>query len=563
MNERRTDFELLRDFARHGDQSAFADLVRRHLDLVYATALRKVEDSGAAEELAQNVFGILARKSWQFGRDDSVAAWLYRTTLLEAREWLRGELRRRRRQQTAAELGTTMKTPDEQSAFRALIPMLDEALLSLREEDRTALLLRFYESQSLREVGASLGIREDAAQKRVAGALERLARFFQRRGFKTATTVTAAAALEHTTVTASASTAATVIGVASQVAPPALAGAGALLARVLGLTKTQTATVCVALAALPVGWQWQAHRAAGAEARRVQTRLLTVQEESASLRTELEQLHADLRRLNGSVAVGNTAAAQSAKSAQHSEKWKTRIRSQLMASDYQWPADSPFVRIPKSALRSIEVPQPILPPGVLKEDASEILGCTPQEHAQIEDALRRHFAAVDRMVEASLYETNGPSRLRVPGSAIASQVWELPALGEEAKASGDELKAALRNILGEQRWPLVQETLSANGTDTLRRILNLDASTESQEFGVWIREKGGKLLVGYGWSGGFSSFSSGGLALEHLGPGAAAPKGMNLRDFLGVRNLPEPLVQRAMDWVQQQAATRLGRETGR
>src|SRR3982750_3567246 len=143
MSEARTDFELLRDFIRRGDQRAFADVVRRHLPLVYATALRKTEDEGAAQEVTQNVFATLAKKAWQFGQDDSLAAWLYRTTLLEAKEWWRGELRRRRRDQTAAELGTTMKTTDEQTAFRALLPLLDEALLSLREQERTALLLRF------------------------------------------------------------------------------------------------------------------------------------------------------------------------------------------------------------------------------------------------------------------------------------------------------------------------------------------------------------------------------------------------------------------------------------
>src|SRR5437667_11019684 len=108
MNERRHDFELLRQFVRQGDQQAFAAVVRRLLDLCYATALRKVEDEGAAEEVAQNVFAALARKAWRFAPDDSLPAWLYRTALLESNQWLRGELRRRRREQTAAELGTTL-----------------------------------------------------------------------------------------------------------------------------------------------------------------------------------------------------------------------------------------------------------------------------------------------------------------------------------------------------------------------------------------------------------------------------------------------------------------------
>src|SRR5439155_5504491 len=129
MNGRQTDFDLLRRFVRQGDQAAFAAVVRRHLDLVYATALRKAEDEGAAQEISQNVFTALARKAWQFASDDSLPAWLYKTTLLETRQWLRGELRRRHREQTAATLGTTMNTPDEQPALRALIPLLDEALL--------------------------------------------------------------------------------------------------------------------------------------------------------------------------------------------------------------------------------------------------------------------------------------------------------------------------------------------------------------------------------------------------------------------------------------------------
>src|SRR5215831_18773840 len=152
MNE--PDFDLLRRFARGADQTAFETLVRRHLNLVYATAWRKLEDSGAAEEVAQNVFAALARKAWQFAPDSSLPAWLHRCTLLESKSWLRGELRRRRRELAAVELGTTMKIPDDQPAVRALIPLLDEALLSLREPDRAALLLRYYENRPLREVGA-------------------------------------------------------------------------------------------------------------------------------------------------------------------------------------------------------------------------------------------------------------------------------------------------------------------------------------------------------------------------------------------------------------------------
>jgi Sigma-70 region 2 len=87
MNERRQDFELLQRFMRQGEESAFADVVRRHLDLVFGTALRKVEDPGAAQEVAQNVFIVLARKAWRFAPEDSLPAWLHKTALLESKSW--------------------------------------------------------------------------------------------------------------------------------------------------------------------------------------------------------------------------------------------------------------------------------------------------------------------------------------------------------------------------------------------------------------------------------------------------------------------------------------------
>src|SRR5258708_40373389 len=91
MSDRQSDFALLQEFAREGRQPAFSTLTRRHLDLVYAIALRKVEDSGGAGEIAQNVFSALARKAWQCAPDDSLPAWLHKATLLESKHWLRGE----------------------------------------------------------------------------------------------------------------------------------------------------------------------------------------------------------------------------------------------------------------------------------------------------------------------------------------------------------------------------------------------------------------------------------------------------------------------------------------
>jgi RNA polymerase sigma factor (sigma-70 family) len=306
MNERRQDFELLQRFTRKGEQSAFADLVRRHLDLVFATALRKVADAGGAQEISQNVFSVLARKASRFAPDDSLPAWLYKSALLESKSWLRGEMRRGRREATAAELGTTMKTSEDQPAFHALVPLLDEALLSLREKDRTALLLRFYESHSLRDVGSAFGVSEDTAQKRVQSALEKLAEFYKRRGFKTATLAATVAVLQHTAAPASAAVVGAVLSAALKVAPPALVGLGALLARLSSLSRVQTAAVCVALVVVPLAWYLNKRQSAADEVKRIQTALLAAQNEDASVQAQIGRLETSPQQ---AVAQRNEAAA--------------------------------------------------------------------------------------------------------------------------------------------------------------------------------------------------------------------------------------------------------------
>ena len=564
MNERRTDFDLLRDFARHGNESAFADVVRRHLDLVYTTALRKVEDPGAAEEVAQNVFITLARKAWQFAPDDSLPAWLYKATLLEARQWLRGELRRRRREQTAAELGTTMKTPDEQTAFQALLPLLDEALLSLREKDRTALLLRFHEHQTLRELGSALGVSEDTAQKRVATALDKLAQFFQRRGFRTATTAATTAALQHTSATASAATASAIVNAALQSAPPALGGLGAILSRLASLSKAKAAALSTALVVLPVAWQFKAHEQAGKRARIIETQLLAAQTEQETLQAQIEQLRASSNSLNESILQASAAAARAAAAAREFEAWKARIRAELASADYHWPEDSPFVRIPKSALSQTGLPGFASPPGVVSRAARELLGLTPREREQVEDALHAYYANLDNLIDSEAYETNRVSHFNVPDSALAREAWAVPALGDTAKSSAQGLEATLRGILGDQRWALVERRLNIYGTDTLRRVLDLDAAQQSQELAAWIYPgANGKLMAGFGW-GSFNSgaFSNSGVPLEGFLPGAVTASGRDPRAILLTRQLPLTLSQKAISWLEQQAVSRLGKESG-
>jgi RNA polymerase sigma factor (sigma-70 family) len=174
------DSALLRLFAENGSNEAFAALVTRHINLVYSVALRQVGHSQDAEEITQAVFIILAKRAARLRHAKALSSWLFQATRLTAGNFVRGEIRRHHREEEAYmqsvldEVGTNV--------WPRIAPLLDNAVAGLREKDRQAILLRFYEGRNLREIGAVLSTSEDAAEKRVSRALERLRKLFAKRG---------------------------------------------------------------------------------------------------------------------------------------------------------------------------------------------------------------------------------------------------------------------------------------------------------------------------------------------------------------------------------------------
>ena len=181
------DSALLRQYCAQYSEDAFAALIARHINLVYSVALRQVGNPHHAEEISQAVFIILAKKAGGLRHDKALSSWLFQTTHLTCKNFIRSEMRRHRREQEA-HMQSMLEEP-ENSLWERIAPLLDSAVAALNEKDRRAVVLRFYEGRNLRDVGAEFGTSEEAAKKRVARALEKLRRFFARRGVNSTTAV--------------------------------------------------------------------------------------------------------------------------------------------------------------------------------------------------------------------------------------------------------------------------------------------------------------------------------------------------------------------------------------
>src|SRR5260221_6957547 len=185
VEESLSDYQLLRRYAGGGAlaPAAFATLVSRHLALVYSVAVRRVGDRHLAEDVAQAVFLVLARKAGRFNERTILSNWLFCTTRYAAANALKSEARRRHHEYkhqamtpaNTATAGTTDDNDDDATFdWDAVAPLLDGALGALARRDREAVLLKYIEGRSHRDVGLAMGISEEAARKRVSRAIDRL-----------------------------------------------------------------------------------------------------------------------------------------------------------------------------------------------------------------------------------------------------------------------------------------------------------------------------------------------------------------------------------------------------
>lgn len=235
------DRDLLREYVESQSEQAFAELVTRHINLVYATALRIVGESQMAHDVAQTVFIRLARKAHSLREGNALPGWLYRAACGVAKDTLRLESRRRRRETEA--MNRADLDSNSQVAWEAIMPLLDEAMQQLNRLEQNAVVLRFLQGKSFRETALALAVSEDAAQKRVSRAIDKLRVHFKKRGLAVSATAMVAALETHSLQAAPAGLAA---GVASLAGTMGSTGLSAMIKTLL-MTKAKAAIVIAAV----------------------------------------------------------------------------------------------------------------------------------------------------------------------------------------------------------------------------------------------------------------------------------------------------------------------------
>lgn len=303
--ERVDDADLLCRYAVERSEAAFAELVRRHLNLVYSVALRQVAgDAHLAEDVTQQVFTALACKAAALADRPALSGWLYRSAHFAASDVVRVERRRRAREQEVHAMNSLPPDPAPPADWEKIRPVLDAAIAELDERDRDAVALRFFDGRSFADVGASLRLTENAARMRVERALDKLHALLAKRGVTSTASALGVALANQAAATAPAGMAASVTGAA--LGGAAAAGAGSLAAMVAFMSASKITVSLAAVGALAIGTAvYQSGQAgAAAVARADATRT------HAALVTRRADLERDVMAAERELAERNAALAR-------------------------------------------------------------------------------------------------------------------------------------------------------------------------------------------------------------------------------------------------------------
>ncbi len=326
-----TDAELLRTYAETRSDAAFAELLRRHLPLVYSAAMRRLAgDAHRAKDVSQLVFLALARNAARLATHAEITAWLYATTRNVAVDVVRSERRREVWQQEAHAMDEIIRDPEPDWA--AVRPELDDAMDRLNPREREAVLLRFFGGHPFREIGRSLQISEDAARMRVDRGLERLRALLAAKGIRSS--AAALGALLAHEASASPLPAELASSIAARAAESSVSSG--LFGKLIIMTTTQKIAAVAAVAGLLVVGagvrEIQAARAASTSAAEARFAADRTNDRAESLSREVEAARQPTTMAASAGRFGITGAMESVQSIERDKfrlyatlEWRERL----------------------------------------------------------------------------------------------------------------------------------------------------------------------------------------------------------------------------------------------
>jgi RNA polymerase sigma factor (sigma-70 family) len=400
----RDDHELLAEYARHQSEPAFAALVARYVNLVHSAALRFTGNPHHAEEITQAVFITLARKAGTLGRAVVVPGWLYQTARLTAANFVKGEIRRQRREQEVY-MQSTLKEP-EAAPWEQVAPLLEEAMGCLGETDRNAVVLRYFENRTAEETGALLKLTTAAAHKRVERALDKLRKFFSRRKVSIGTGGLGLLLSANAVQSAPASLA-TVISAAAVLSGTALSTATLITATTtIAMTTLQKTLITATLAVVAGAGIYEARQAS-----QLQRQNQALQQQQAALAAQLQQLQRDRDAATNRAAALTEELAGAKKNPTEVLKLRSEVGAlrQEKAIAGSKSALNKLTADPESR-KTLRDQQKIGMTALYAELAKK-MGLTPDQSGQLNDLLADHIMNSIDLITQALHDNNTRSEV--------------------------------------------------------------------------------------------------------------------------------------------------------
>jgi len=390
------DAELLSRYAAEQSEAAFAELTRRHVDLVHSAALRLMSgDLHAAQDVTQQVFTEVARQAKRLARHPALVGWLYTTTRLMALRMNRTEQRRQAREQEANMMNQLLHDDTPPVDWNRLRPVIEDAMHELDDRDRHAVLLRYFQNKTLNEVGAALNLTENAARMRVDRALDKLRGKLARHGITTTAAALAAVVAANAVQAVPAGFAATIS--AAAVAGSAVQTSTLIVAtKAIVMTTLQKTIVAAALAAAVGTGIYAVHQGA-----QLRGQIRSLQEQQAPMTAQIQQL----QRERDAATKRAAALTEELASAKKNPAEVLKLRGEVGALRQEKAiADS------KSAINKITAnpetrkalrDQQKIGMSALYADLAKNLSLTPDQKGQLNDLLADHVMdSIDLITQA-------------------------------------------------------------------------------------------------------------------------------------------------------------------